>query len=260
MDGIVKYPRFTGIFIFTIITRMLIIGSVLQINKLGLVAMASVGPYHPIYLLGPYRLAAVAAGSFTSVFWTIVPYHITTCSVLRKNLGHGLFLLATFYSRIHPAVELWRVGLPVHLLSGWGILKALRAFGSSGVEWVDHQPPSRLFSPITRRCFHSACPRDSRHIARGGGRVLKGRTRLGGRNWQNEWVRGNKNVLSAKSGLSQRKGGLYLSEYRSYTFDSRLDVSSAYSFAATGPSYLRIAWTNHQNVVSATTPTRITLL
>lgn len=70
-------------------------------------------PYYPIYIFGPYKLAAVAAGCAISFFWVIFPYPITAKSKLRKLLGHGLFNLAQFYGAMHETIEIWmRSGLP----------------------------------------------------------------------------------------------------------------------------------------------------
>jgi hypothetical protein len=54
-----------------------------------------------IYILGPYRIACVAAGSFVAFFWLIFPYPISDRSWLRKDLANTLYLLANFYSVVH---------------------------------------------------------------------------------------------------------------------------------------------------------------
>lgn len=77
-------------------------------RKLGLEVGTSNGqPYYPIYLFGPYKLLAVAAGCAISFIWVILPYPVTSKSQLRKSLGSGLFLLARFYSCMHSSIELW---------------------------------------------------------------------------------------------------------------------------------------------------------
>jgi hypothetical protein len=80
----------------------------LKVRKLGFPEATSNGqPYYPIYLFGPYKLAAVAAGCAISFFWVIFPYPITAKSQLRKLLGRSLFVLAKFYSCMHSTIELW---------------------------------------------------------------------------------------------------------------------------------------------------------
>ncbi|GMG16183.1 unnamed protein product [Aspergillus oryzae] len=81
------------------------------VRKLGMEVATSNGqPYYPIYIFGPYKLAAVAAGCAISFFWVIFPYPITAKSTLRKSVGRALFVLAKFYSCMHTTVELWLHG------------------------------------------------------------------------------------------------------------------------------------------------------
>lgn len=83
----------------------------MKVAKLGVAAAEDNGqPYYPIYLFGPYKLAAVAAGCAISFFWVIFPYPITAKSQLRKLLGRSLFVLARFYSAMHSTIELWLAG------------------------------------------------------------------------------------------------------------------------------------------------------
>ncbi|KAJ5119381.1 hypothetical protein N7448_010050 [Penicillium atrosanguineum] len=104
----IKVPQYFGASVISIVTLNVIIGYELQVRKLGLPAAESNGqPYYPIYLFGPYKLAAVAAGCAISFFWVIFPYPITAKSQLRKLLGRSLFVLAKFYSCMHTTIELW---------------------------------------------------------------------------------------------------------------------------------------------------------
>ncbi|GKZ29492.1 hypothetical protein AbraIFM66950_005192 [Aspergillus brasiliensis] len=107
----VKVPQYFGASVIAIVTLNVIVGYELQVRKLGLEVATSNGqPYYPIYLFGPYKLAAVAAGCAISFFWVIFPYPITAKSTLRKTLGRGLFVLAKFYSCMHATIELWLTG------------------------------------------------------------------------------------------------------------------------------------------------------
>ncbi|EAW13475.1 uncharacterized protein ACLA_055220 [Aspergillus clavatus NRRL 1] len=104
----IKVPQYFGAIIVSIVTLNVIVGYELQVRKLGLEVGTSNGqPYYPIYLFGPYKLAAVAAGCAISFFWVIFPYPITAKSQLRIALGRGLFVLAKFYSCMHTTIELW---------------------------------------------------------------------------------------------------------------------------------------------------------
>ncbi|KAK9854929.1 uncharacterized protein MYU51_003195 [Penicillium brevicompactum] len=104
----IKLPQYFGASVISIVTLNVIIGYELQVRKLGFPEATSNGqPYYPIYLFGPYKLAAVAAGCAISFFWVIFPYPITAKSQLRKLLGRSLFVLAKFYSCMHTTIELW---------------------------------------------------------------------------------------------------------------------------------------------------------
>ncbi|KAJ5979646.1 hypothetical protein N7481_006944 [Penicillium waksmanii] len=104
----VKLPQYFGPSVISIVTLNVIIGYELQVRKLGIQAAESNGqPYYPIYLFGPYKLAAVAAGCAISFFWVIFPYPITAKSQLRHLLGRSMFVLARFYSCMHTTIELW---------------------------------------------------------------------------------------------------------------------------------------------------------
>lgn len=104
----VKVPQYFGPSVISIVTLNVIVGYELQVRQLGVQASESNGqPYYPIYLFGPYKLAAVAAGCAISFFWVIFPYPITAKSQLRQLLGRSMFVLARFYSCMHTTIELW---------------------------------------------------------------------------------------------------------------------------------------------------------
>ncbi|OAX78616.1 hypothetical protein ACJ72_07077 [Emergomyces africanus] len=105
---IVKYPRFLSTVIIALITFNLIIAYELQNRKLG-PERASAGGLKtfPIYIFGPYRLAAVSAGCAVAFIWTIFPYPISASSQVRRCLGRSLFVLANFYSCMHTTIEVW---------------------------------------------------------------------------------------------------------------------------------------------------------
>ncbi|KAJ6115361.1 hypothetical protein N7486_001139 [Penicillium sp. IBT 16267x] len=103
-----KVPQYFGASIIAIVTLNVIVGYELQVRKLGITEAETNGqPYYPIYIFGPYKLTAVAAGCAISFFWVIFPYPITAKSQLRKLLGKSLFVLAKFYSAMHTTIELW---------------------------------------------------------------------------------------------------------------------------------------------------------
>ncbi|OJJ50794.1 hypothetical protein ASPZODRAFT_148204 [Penicilliopsis zonata CBS 506.65] len=101
----IKMFRFRVIGMISIVTTTMIIGYELQVRKIGeQVATSNGQPYYPIYLLAPYRLAAVTGGVAVGFIWTFFPYPISEHSVLRQSLGASLYLLANYYSIIHETV------------------------------------------------------------------------------------------------------------------------------------------------------------
>ncbi|TID19071.1 MFS transporter [Venturia nashicola] len=101
-----KKPQFAIIGIISIVTTTLIVGYELEVRKIGQAAATSNGQtFYPIYILGPYRLATVAAGLLVAFIWTIFPYPISEHSILRQSLGGALYLLANYYSIIHETVQ-----------------------------------------------------------------------------------------------------------------------------------------------------------
>jgi len=104
----VKVPQYFGASVISIVTLNVIIGYELQVRQLGIQQAESNGqPYYPVYLFGPYKLAAVAAGCAISFFWVIFPYPITAKSQVRRLLGQSMFVLARFYSCMHTTIEYW---------------------------------------------------------------------------------------------------------------------------------------------------------
>ncbi|KAH7139665.1 hypothetical protein B0J13DRAFT_558318 [Dactylonectria estremocensis] len=104
----VKKPHLFGPSIIAIVTLNIIIAYELQVKVIGVdVAESNGQPYYPIYLFGPYKLAAVAVGCAVSFFWTIFPYPITAKSNVPRLAGNSLFNLARFYSAMHTAVDHW---------------------------------------------------------------------------------------------------------------------------------------------------------
>ncbi|PYI02854.1 hypothetical protein BO78DRAFT_324201 [Aspergillus sclerotiicarbonarius CBS 121057] len=125
----IKQFRFRIIGIITIISTTMIVGYELEVRKIGEAVAASNGQqYYPIYLLGPYRLATVAAGIAVAFIWTFFPFPISEHSILRQSLGASLYLLANYYSVIHETVSARMRGdegdLALKTSSGRRLLKA----------------------------------------------------------------------------------------------------------------------------------------
>jgi hypothetical protein len=102
---LVRIPFLLLLFSHSAISKR-IIGYELQVRVLGIPRATATGqPYYPVYELAPYRLLAVAAGSFIAYVWTIFPVPITEGSILRRDLGKSLFLLAKYLSSVTATVD-----------------------------------------------------------------------------------------------------------------------------------------------------------
>jgi hypothetical protein len=89
----------------SMVTQIITLGYALQVNLIGIKPSEVNGQiYHPVYILAPYRLASVAAGSLIVYIWTIFPYPITDRSKLRKDLGTSIYALAKYYSCVHAQI------------------------------------------------------------------------------------------------------------------------------------------------------------
>ncbi|EED21119.1 conserved hypothetical protein [Talaromyces stipitatus ATCC 10500] len=87
------------------LTTIVIIASEMEVAKLGERAVEAGGqPYYPTYLLATFRLAVVVGGVAVAFLWTIFPYPISDHSVLRRDLGDSLYLLAKYYSLTHETL------------------------------------------------------------------------------------------------------------------------------------------------------------
>jgi hypothetical protein len=83
-----------------------ITGNELQVRVLGTAQYTATGqPYYPVYELAPYRLLVVGGGCLVAYIWTIFPVPITEGSVLRRDLGGSLFLLAKYVSSVTSSVD-----------------------------------------------------------------------------------------------------------------------------------------------------------
>jgi hypothetical protein len=83
-----------------------LVGYELQVRVIGIPRAISTGqPYYPVYELAPYRLLTVGAGSLIAYIWTIFPVPITEGSILRRDLGRSLFLLAKYLSSVTATID-----------------------------------------------------------------------------------------------------------------------------------------------------------
>ncbi|OBT88559.1 hypothetical protein VE02_03955 [Pseudogymnoascus sp. 03VT05] len=103
---LVKNPRFLVAIASGAITHVLIVGYELQVRVEGIKAATTTGQvFYEIYLLAPYRLLAVGGGAIVAYIFTIFPVPITEGSVLRRDLGTSLFLLANYINSTTSTVD-----------------------------------------------------------------------------------------------------------------------------------------------------------
>ncbi|EEU33768.1 uncharacterized protein NECHADRAFT_98339 [Fusarium vanettenii 77-13-4] len=149
-----KFPRFLTAVMITIITQIIIIGYELQVRQLGeAVATESGQPYHPTYLLAPYRLAVVASGSLIAFFWTIFPSPLTDRTWLREDLSATIYLLAQYFSsETSPAYHLLKARRKI-----FGKVMRLMSSIESHVVWQRWEPnlggrfPVETYQEIIKR-------------------------------------------------------------------------------------------------------------
>ncbi|KAI1624566.1 hypothetical protein EDD37DRAFT_417515 [Exophiala viscosa] len=104
---LLKKPMLMITGVISMVTVILIVGYELQDLKIGTKALTSNGQkYYHIYVLAPYRLAAVVIGLSVAFIWTYFPYPITTHATLRKDLGSTLYIMANYYSITHSTLEM----------------------------------------------------------------------------------------------------------------------------------------------------------
>jgi hypothetical protein len=102
----IKRPAFAAVGMITVVTITLTIGYELEARKIGTIAVSTSGAkYIGILTFGPVRLGTVLAGLFAAFFWTVFPYPISDHSVLRRDVGGSLYLLANYYSVVHATLS-----------------------------------------------------------------------------------------------------------------------------------------------------------
>lgn len=100
-----KRPVLQQAGIVSMLTTIIIVSSEMEVKKLGEQAVEAGGqPNYPTYLFAVYRLAVVLGGIVVAFIWTIFPYPISDHSILRRNLGASLYLLAKYYSLVHETL------------------------------------------------------------------------------------------------------------------------------------------------------------
>ncbi|KAJ5544260.1 hypothetical protein N7513_007071 [Penicillium frequentans] len=93
--------------IVQMVTVTLIVGYALQVKKVGVIFSESNGQvYHALYVLSPYRLAAVVGGIGVAFIFTYFPAVTTVKSCFQRDLASFLYLLAHYYSSVYTTTSI----------------------------------------------------------------------------------------------------------------------------------------------------------
>jgi hypothetical protein len=109
---LIRFPTHPVPPIVQMVTVVLIVGYALQVKKVGLVFSESNGQeYHALYVLSPYRLAAVVGGIGVAFILTCFPSVTTVKTCFRQDLASFLYLLAHYYSSVYMTNSILIKGL-----------------------------------------------------------------------------------------------------------------------------------------------------
>ncbi|KAJ6095599.1 hypothetical protein N7486_006345 [Penicillium sp. IBT 16267x] len=109
---LIKFPTHPVPPMVQMVTVMLIVGYALQVKKVGVPFSESNGQvYHALYVLSPYRLAAVVGGIAVAFIFTYFPSVTTVKNCFRQDLGSFLYLLAHYYSSVYTTNSMLIKGL-----------------------------------------------------------------------------------------------------------------------------------------------------
>ncbi|KAJ5526232.1 hypothetical protein N7494_012882 [Penicillium frequentans] len=93
--------------IVQMVTVTLIVGYALQVKKVGVIFSESNGQvYHALYVLSPYRLAAVVGGIGVAFIFTYFPAVTTVKNCFQRDLASFLYLLAHYYSSVYTTTSI----------------------------------------------------------------------------------------------------------------------------------------------------------
>jgi hypothetical protein len=124
---LLRYPRFTVLFILAAANHVLIIGKhyllffspkggnteltytligyELQVSVKLPTAIISPQRYFPVYTLAPYRLLCILAGLLVAFIFTLFPVQISEHKILRKKVARSLAVLANYSSSVSVTLD-----------------------------------------------------------------------------------------------------------------------------------------------------------
>jgi hypothetical protein len=93
-------------FLLIDVIRVLSIGYLTQVNKIGVEAATATGViYYKPYEVCAMRVACVLWGTGVSMFWTYLPFPITARSLMRKHMATSMHLIANYNTVVHRTVR-----------------------------------------------------------------------------------------------------------------------------------------------------------
>lgn len=105
--ALIRFPTHPVPPIVQMVTVTLIVGYALQVKKVGVTFSESNGQvYHALYVLSPYRLAAVVGGIGVAFIFTYFPAVTTVKSCFQRDLASFLYLLAHYYSSVYTTTSI----------------------------------------------------------------------------------------------------------------------------------------------------------
>ncbi|KAH0036148.1 hypothetical protein KCU78_g1930, partial [Aureobasidium melanogenum] len=106
MYFLLRWPRHLIGWLVILITEVLSIGYLTQVNKIGVEAATAKGViYYKPYEVCAVRVACVLLGTLVSIFWTYLPYPITARSLMRDQLARSMQLIANYNIIVHHTIK-----------------------------------------------------------------------------------------------------------------------------------------------------------
>ncbi|KAI5194524.1 hypothetical protein E4T38_09536 [Aureobasidium subglaciale] len=106
MYFLIRWPRHIIGWLVILITEVLSIGYLTQVNKIGVEAATARGViYYKPYEVCAVRVACVLWGTLASIFFTYLPYPITARSLMRDQLSKSMHLVANYNMIVHHTLK-----------------------------------------------------------------------------------------------------------------------------------------------------------
>lgn len=106
MYFLLRWPRYLIGWLVILITEVLSIGYLTQVNKIGVDAATAAGViYYKPYSVCAMRVACVLWGTCVSIFFTYLPFPITARSLMREQLATSMHLIGNYNTVAHHTIR-----------------------------------------------------------------------------------------------------------------------------------------------------------